>query len=83
MANLITAQRTYATVANAEKALAKVVAGALDTNGAPIAIADVRYFIAVSATEPGRFVPTVVMNQPKMLGGSALWMAHAGIMVVG
>jgi hypothetical protein len=79
MANLITARKTYATVANAEKALAKVIATASEG----LTLEDVRYFIAVSATEPGRFVPTVMLQQPKMVGGTACWMIHCGIMVVG
>jgi hypothetical protein len=47
MANLITARKTYATVANAEKALAKVIATASEG----LTLEDVRYFIAVSAEE--------------------------------
>jgi exosome complex RNA-binding protein Rrp4 len=52
MANLIRTQRTYATVANAEKVIAKAF-GNLD---------NVRYLIAVSPLD-GRYVPVLVGNQ--------------------
>jgi hypothetical protein len=77
MGNVITARKTYATVANAEKALAK----ACDQMG--VLMADVRWMVAVSAEDPTRFVPTVLLVQPRLRDFPVMSFAHAGIMVVG
>ena len=67
MANLIRTTRTYATAANAEKALAKIVV--------PRRLEDVRYLIAVSHLD-GRFAPVLV-------GVEYLPFIHHGVTVVG
>jgi hypothetical protein len=66
--NIITAQRTYATQANAQKALEKTL------TVAGLTLDNVRWLIAVN--EQGRFVPTLV-------GIEHVRFAHAGIMVIG
>lgn len=72
--NIVTAQRTYLTPKNAEKQLEKVC------KRMGITLDAVRYLIAVSPIEEGRFVPVVMMDDrhPER----TLPFAHSGIMVV-
>lgn len=70
MANLITAQRTYATFENAKKALERTCALL------GLTLDQVRWLIAVTP-DGKRFVPTVVGATPQMV-----LFAHNGVMVV-
>lgn len=72
--NIITAQRTYKTPANAERALKQVC------EKHDVAIESLRWFIAVAASSTDddvRFVPTIMLDAPENCG-----FAHLGIMVV-
>lgn len=65
--NIITSQKTYATVENATSKLTKEVGG--EEN-----LSKYRWLIAV-ALDGKRFVPTV-------LGSDNIWLAHRGVMVI-
>ena len=69
--HLIRTDNTYATYANAEKALAKAVGELGDWSGPGDQI---RYLIA--ATPDGRFAPVV-------LGAQHSWLCHNNVTVIG
>lgn len=72
--NVITATRTYATYANAETALLKLL---MKLNLTP---SQVRWLIAVSPID-GRFVPTVLMDNRRP--DLTMTFVHNGVMVIG
>lgn len=74
--NIITAHRTYKTPATAKRALEKVV------SDFQLNFEDVRWMIAVDNTGT-RFVPTVLLSQPRLPHTPITAFAFRGIMVVG